>query len=1045
MITEFAAGRRAAFVGGRISAARGRIAALLVALVATLGVPAGSAVADGLPVAAPTRQDVVRFQDEILPMLAANCTACHNQKIHEGGLVLDTVAAIQKGGDSGPAVVAGKPAESVLFLRAAHRQEDFMPPADNKVGAKPLSPPQLGLLERWIAEGAVAGPAAARTAVAWKPLPPGAGGVVAVALTHDGLVTAAARGGRVSLFDTPSGRLLGTLVDPASDAAGAPLDVAHRDLVTAVEFAPAGDLLATGSFRTIKLWRRRPPTRIAELAAAAGAVVAVAAPAGNQVALGMPDGRIIIGDAATAAATHTLPAHAAAVSGLAFSADGGTILSSARDGVVLATRIADGATVGRLARSGEVRAIATLAGGSRLATAEADNVIRVWQLPLPATADAAAPAPLKELAGIPQPTPVLAEVPAMSGHLLSGSGDGVVRLWNTDAGGVVRQFAHGGAVSALAVRPDGTRLATAGTVPGVKFWETATGKLLTETKGDMRLADRQRDAEVGVAVAKQDVEHGKAEVAAAEKAIQTAADETKKAAEKLEAARKVVMEKTEALAKAVTTRTEADKQAAEAAAAMPQAAAALEAATKSAAAAKGAAEAAAATAAAFEKAAAGDAAAAEGVKNVKAAATAATAAVTAADQAVVQANQQVERSKARVAETAKKAEEAAKPQAAAEEAKKQADTGLVSAERAAEVARQQTQRAEAGVPLKKQAATKLAERLAALEAAQKQLGVDAAAAEKPVSAVGYTRDGGTCVCLATDGRMTLVDAADARPRRGVDVASGGAAPTLVAVADDGRLLLAGGPAAAAWTTADQWVLERTIGGEQTPPADDDEPAGPPVDGVLALAFSPDGSLLASGSGRPSRSGEIKLWKTVDGGLVRPLVAPHSDTVMTLEFSRAGDLLASGGTDRFAKVHAVDDGRLVKAFEGHTGHVLGVAWQAHGRRLASAGADGAIKVWDVVSGEQQRSITVGKKEVTAVEFLPPGEELAAATGEPAVRLYNAASGGTVRQFEVAGDFVQALALAAPYIAAGTQDGRLRIWNVAAGTVLHTLEPSPAPAK
>jgi len=1041
MIIESAAGRIVALSGGSRPAPRRRRAALILVLAATMGVPGGDGAAEGLPVAAPTRQEPVRFQDEILPVLAANCTACHNGKIHEGGLVLDTVAAILKGGDSGPAVVAGKPAESVLFLRAAHRQEDFMPPADNKVGAKPLAPAQLGLLERWIAEGAAVGPAAARAPLAWKPLPPGTGGVVAVAISGDGLVTAAARGGRVSLFDTPSGRPLGALVDPAIGAAA---DTAHRDLVSAVACSPAGDMLATGSFRTIKLWRRRPPTRIAELPAAAGALVAAAAPRGDQVALGMPDGRIVVCDAAQGTVAHTFPVHAAAVSGLVFSADGGTILSSARDGVVLATRVADGAVVGRLARSGDVRAVATLAGGARLATAEADDRIRIWQLPLPAPAEAAAPVPLGELAGIPKPTTVLVEVPAMSGHLLGGSADGVVRLWNTEAGTVVRQFAHGGAVTAVAVRPDGTRLATAGTVAGVKIWDTASGKLIAEFKGDMRLALGTAAADIDVAVAKQDVEHGKAEVAAAEKAVQTAADEQKKAAEKVEAARKTVAEKAEALAKAVAARTEAAAQAAAAAAALPQATAAQEAATKGAAAAKAAAEAAAATATAFGKAAAGDPAAADALKNIQAAAAAGAAALTAAEQAVVQANQQIDRAKARVAETAKKAGEAAKPQATAEEAKKQADTGLVSAERAVEIATQQSQRAGEKVPLAKQAAAQLAERQGALEAARQRLGADLTAAEKPVVAVGFARDGSSCACLAADGRVTLVDAVDGRPRRGFDAAAAGAAPALVAAADDGRLLLAGGSAAAAWATADRWGLERTIGGEQTPPADDDDPAGPPVDGVLSLAFSPDGTRLASGSGRPSRSGEIKIWNTADGTLVRALAAPHSDTVMALEFSRAGDLLASGGTDRFAKVHAVADGRLVKAFEGHTGHVLGVAWQAHGRRLATAGADGAVKIWDVASGEQQRSIAVGKKEVTAVSFLPPGDEVAAATGEPAVRLYNAASGATVRTFEATGDFVQALALAKPYLAAGTQDGRLRIWNVAAGTVLHTLEPSAVPA-
>ena len=120
-----------------------RLPAALVCRLAAAALPAllpAIAGADGLPVTAPARTEPVRFQDEILPILAANCTACHNPKIHEGGLILDSHKALVTGGDSGPGVVAGKAAESPLFLRSAHLQEDFMPPADNKVGAKTLSP-----------------------------------------------------------------------------------------------------------------------------------------------------------------------------------------------------------------------------------------------------------------------------------------------------------------------------------------------------------------------------------------------------------------------------------------------------------------------------------------------------------------------------------------------------------------------------------------------------------------------------------------------------------------------------------------------------------------------------------------------------------------------------------------------------------------------------------------------------------------------------------------------------------------------------------------
>ena len=1015
---------------------------LAVAVGSAAILAAGAVAAAGLPVEVPARPDRVRFEDEIMPALAANCTACHNPKIHEGGLALDTLAAVMEGGDSGPAVVPGKPAESVLFLRAAHRQEDFMPPAGNKVGALPLSPAQLGLLERWITEGATGGPPITRRSLEFRPLPAGTGGVVAAAVTRDGRLTAAARGGRVQVFDAATGRGVGSLVDPAIASGGGPTDVAHRDVVTAVEFAPTGDLLATGSFRTIRLWRRHAPQLVAEVSGSAGAVAAAAAPSGGQVALGLPDGRILVCDPRTGQVAHTLAVHASAISGLAFAADG-VLISSARDGVVLATRIADGTTVGRLARPGEVRAIATL-GSQRLATADADDVIRLWPLPLP-PADAAAPPPSRELSGLPQPTAAVAEVPGMAGHLLIGSADGSARLWNADTGSEVRQFPHGSPIVALAVSPDGTRLLTMGSAPGAKLWETATGRLVADAGKDPRIVERARLAEIDVVVARQDLEHARAQVLAAEKAIGAAAEETKRADEKREAARKTLVEKTEAFTKAATGRADADKAAAAAVAAVPAATEAIEAATKAAVAAKAAAEAAAATATAFAKAASGDVAAAEAIKTVQAAAAAATAAHAAAEQAVTQATRHLERAQARVADTAKKAEEAAKPVPAAEEAKTQAETGLATAERGIEFAAQQNRRAEADLPLQKDAAEQAAGRLSACEAAAQQVATELAASEKPLVAAAFTRDATQCLCLASDGRGTFLDAADGQPRRAFDAAAGGSLPTLVAAADDGLFVMArGAAAAAAWSAGDGWVLERTIGDERTPPADDDDPSGPPVDAVLALAFTPDGGLLASGSGRPSRSGEIKLWKTADGTLVRAIVGAHSDTVMALEFSRTGALLASGATDRLAKVHATEDGRHVKTFEGHAGHVLGVAWQTHGRRLATAGADGAIKVWDVPSGEQQRSIAAAKKEVTAIEFLAPGEEVAAATGEPAVRLYHAGSGAVVRQYEAVGDFVQSLAVSPTVVVAGTQDGRLRTWNVASGAVMHTVEPAAATA-
>jgi WD40 repeat protein len=689
-----------------------------------------------------------------------------------------------------------------------------------------------------------------------------------------------------------------------------------------------------------------------------------------------------------------------------------------------------------------VRSLAVVNGGTRLVTAEADNVLRVWELPLAeAAADPAAARPTKEIAGAPQPLVGLVEMPAVSGHVVAGCGDGVVRLWNLENGGVVRQFAHGGAVAGIAVSPDGSRLASVGTLPGFKLWNAAGGAMILHAVGDHRIANRLAARDADIAVLKQDVEFAKAQVAAAEKAKGTAAEEVKKAGEKLAAAEKTFKETDEAAKAAKTARDEADRLSAIAAAAVPLAEAAVEVATKAAASAAAGADAAAAAAAAFAKVAEGNADAAETNKTLQAASAAASAAKTAADQAVAQARQHVEKLKAKATDLATKAAEKVKAQAAADEPLAKARTGIDSAKRDGEFAAAEVKRADEAVPARQADLAAMEGRLKTAET--ERVGIDAErnASARPFIAVAFAADASGLVALDPTGWAVFAGAQDGQPRRSVAVAAQAAGLALIG---DGRLVVAGGPAAATVTDVrEQWSLVRTIGGEKTPPAADDDPTGPPIDAVLALAFSPDGSLLASGSGLASRSGEIKLWRTADGTLARSIPQPHSDTVVAVAFSRTGDRLASGGTDRFAKIHLIADGKTERSFEGHTGHVLGVAWQAHGRRLVSGGGDNVVKVWDVSLGEQQRTITGPGREVTSVRFIGEGDEIVASSGDATVRVFNAASGAAVRQLTGAGDFVHSLAVVGPTVAAGGQDGRLRIWNVARPEPLHTIEPSPAP--
>ncbi|TWU40794.1 DUF1549 domain-containing protein [Novipirellula artificiosorum] len=92
--------------------------------------------------------DAIRFfESEVRPLLADQCWDCHGEKDQKGDLRLDSMSAILRGGETGPALVVGKPGESLLV--EAIRYESFeMPPSG------PLPAEQAAILTKWISIGA---------------------------------------------------------------------------------------------------------------------------------------------------------------------------------------------------------------------------------------------------------------------------------------------------------------------------------------------------------------------------------------------------------------------------------------------------------------------------------------------------------------------------------------------------------------------------------------------------------------------------------------------------------------------------------------------------------------------------------------------------------------------------------------------------------------------------------------------------------------------------------------------------------------------------
>src|SRR5436190_997413 len=87
------------------------------------------------------------FEEDVVPILEARCLKCHGEQVRKAGLDLRRRFSMLKGGDSGAAIVPGKPDESLLIELIT---EGNMPPKEEGR----LDEKQAALLKRWIAAGA---------------------------------------------------------------------------------------------------------------------------------------------------------------------------------------------------------------------------------------------------------------------------------------------------------------------------------------------------------------------------------------------------------------------------------------------------------------------------------------------------------------------------------------------------------------------------------------------------------------------------------------------------------------------------------------------------------------------------------------------------------------------------------------------------------------------------------------------------------------------------------------------------------------------------
>lgn len=201
----------------------------------------------------------------------------------------------------------------------------------------------------------------------------------------------------------------------------------------------------------------------------------------------------------------------------------------------------------------------------------------------------------------------------------------------------------------------------------------------------------------------------------------------------------------------------------------------------------------------------------------------------------------------------------------------------------------------------------------------------------------------------------------------------------------------------------------------------------------ALAYSPNGRLLASGSG----SGRVRIWNAMD-------LTPYGDVLdvglylKTVAFAPSGSLVAIGLGSGTIQLWEISTGsQKPKSLEGHSATVTSLAFSADGKVLASASDDHTIRLWDVSAGVALADFEpLEHRGVTSVALDRSGRWLVSGGSDGDLRLWDLSTRTGIGEVLPYGpNRVAALALNAhgDTLAAADLNGRLSVWNVPTRTL------------
>ena len=196
-----------------------------------------------------------------------------------------------------------------------------------------------------------------------------------------------------------------------------------------------------------------------------------------------------------------------------------------------------------------------------------------------------------------------------------------------------------------------------------------------------------------------------------------------------------------------------------------------------------------------------------------------------------------------------------------------------------------------------------------------------------------------------------------------------------------------------------------------------------TDRITAVAFSPDGSTLAS----CSYDQIIHLWSVHTGHLKDTLVG-HEQKIYDLAFTPSGDMLASASDDGTIRFWDPNTGETVNTIETFGGAVDKVAFSPSGEILVSLSRDDIIRFWDPNTGEHLKSITP-QEPAHSIAYSPDGRTLASSHARE-INLWNTETGELTATFTGHNDSIYPIAFSpdGKTLISGSYDRTMIFWEI-----------------